>query len=209
MSATPKKLVPRSVDTSSAEIEQLLLYPPNNRQSGWNMDFPRRTFERTGYSVTRGDQDYGTLTLMSSGYMELVISVATSFFWPQDVEEIAKNPRFNPYAVCEFPVTFLRLFRLLTDTAGLNGPFVVNLAYKNIKGTTLWPGHPMSIAYGSPLFKTRLFPSDELILDPLELDQNFMPDTVAYRLISEIYGAFGYKPECIPFYNDETSEFTF
>lgn len=209
LSATPRKLVPRSVDINSAEIEQLLLHPPNNRQSGWNMDFPRRTIERTGNSVTRGDEDYGTLTVMSSGYMELVVSVAKSFFWPQEDDEIAKTPRFNPYAVCEFPVTFLRLFRLLADTTGLTSPFVVNLAYKGIKGVTLWPGHPMSIAYGSPMTQTRSFPSDELILDSLVLDQDFIADTVAYKLLLEIYGAFGYKAECIPFYNDETGEFTF
>lgn len=209
LSAAPQKLVARSIDLNSVEIEQLILYPPDNRQSGWNMDFPRRTIERAANLITRGDQDYGTLTLMSNGYMELVISVAESFFWPQKEEEIRTTPRFNPYAVCEFPVTFLRLYRAIVDKTNLPGPFVVNLAYKSIKGVVLWPGHPNSIAYGSPLTEARPFPTVDLILDPLPIEKTIEPDKVAYQLIAEVYRAFGYKPEAIPFYNDETGEFKF
>lgn len=209
LSATPQMLIPRSIDLNSAEIERLILHPPNNRQAGWNMDFPRRTIEHGANSIIRGDQDYGALTLMSNGYMELVISAVAAFCWPQEEEEIRKCPRFNPYAVCEFPVTFLRLYRTIVDKTNLPGPFVFNLAYKNIKGIVLWPGHPMSIAYGSPMTEARPFPSNELILEGFPIEKTFEPDKIAYQVIAEVYRAFGYKSETVPFYDDANEEFTF
>ncbi|MDQ5937400.1 MAG: hypothetical protein QG574_4759 [Cyanobacteriota bacterium erpe_2018_sw_21hr_WHONDRS-SW48-000092_B_bin.40] len=209
LSASPMKLTPRSVDLNSEEIQDLLLNPPNNRISGWNMNFPRRTMHATPNAITRGDEDYGTLTLMSNGYMELVIAVAESFFWPLDEEEYKKSPRFSPYAVCEFPVTFLRLYRLIVDLASLTGPFVVNLAYKNVEGTMLWAGHPNSIAYGSPFTKSVQISSNDVVLDPIKVPQSFEPDKVAHTLLADVYRVFGHKPECIPFYNDKTGIFVF
>lgn len=209
LSVTPLRLVARAIDLSSEEIEQLILYPPENRQSGWNMDFPRRTVERSAKSITRGDEDYCTLTLLSNGYMELVVSVAGAFFWPQSEEEIRKTPRFNPYAVCEFPVTFLRLYREIAEKSNLAGPFLVNLAYKDIKGVTLRPGHPRSIGYASPLTEASPFSAVDLILEALEIEKLDEPDKTAYKLISEIYRVFGHRPESIPFYDDETCEFKF
>jgi len=63
--------------------------------------------------------------------------------------------------------------------------------------------------HGSPITRATPFPSDELILDPLKLDQTFDPDNVAYQLLSDVYRPFGYKPECITFYNDAAGVFVF
>ncbi len=209
LSAAPKKLIPRSIDLSAKEVEQLILHPPDNRRSGWNMDFPRPTIQRGANSLTRGDRDLGALTLLSSGYMELVVAGASPFCWPQEEEEIKKAPRLSPYAVCEFPVTFLRLYRLIVDRAKLSAPFIVTMAYKSIKGVALWPGHPSSIAYGSPFLKFATFFSDDLILDPLSAEQSFVPDKIALQLLSEVYRAFGYGQESIPFYNEHSGQFSF
>jgi len=175
-----------------------------NRRMGWHY---ARTFagvervQGVHWKVRSGGQQ--TLLIRKDGSLELSLPLS-AFSHPINLAP-EKDDELFPYALLEYPVSVLRLFRAIQAAAPEPKPCpcVVGLAMFGLRGWKLRPFSPRSPGYRIPHpgFEHRTFPDRDLILDPLTVGWDDMiasDDRVALRLVKQVYGWFGYDPEAIP-----------
>lgn len=195
MTATPDILRPDLVNVDREDVRALLNNPPGSRPCGWNMKARGQQIERFSEGVRCGTKDYEYLELLSNGHMEFWTPLDDHFCWRQSSEEFRLRPRLYPYPVTEYPCTFLRLYRALADAAQISCGFTVGLWYLNVKGYALAPYAPQAYAGASAPFA-----EDHLVVPPLQVGNDFVPDKVAYELLRVVYAAFGFEADAIPFF---------
>jgi len=156
--------------------------------------------------IEGGSKEFEYLALYSNAHMEFWAPLSEHFCWGQKREEFERRPELYPYPVVEYPVTFLRLYEAILKLSGLQGDFIVNLNYINLKGYRLRPYAPKQAGY---IFADEVAPFQyaHLPLPPLEIDHSFNPDTTAYRLLEQVYSAFGLSSKTIPFYKGGSFSF--
>lgn len=196
------------LDTDDENLRSLLRRPPGSRSDGWIVrPDPEPTPSLEGISNPRDSWHY--LSCERRAVLEFGTPIDDTFCWQQPAKERAKSPRLYPYAVVEYPVSFLRLWHALLAkfVPSLTGS-VVHLEFLNCAGCHLRPGHPGSIAYRSEnLYPLRPWREPHLELPFRNLPIDFEPDFEAYELACRIYAAFGFEREAVPLF-DKDRRFT-
>jgi hypothetical protein len=197
-------------EINPAEFDHLIKDPPESRLYGWNMaNLAKERRDLPKQSSSWGHPAYNALTLLSNGHMNFKAIVNRQFFWPQPEEEWKIQGRFSPYALIEYPISFLRLYKqLLAETKANPQKFFIKLSLRNIGGTVIAPGHPLSAFFDAPGTRSKPFHSQHLPLQetskaPLE------PETVGYELVKQLYQAFGLQESDIPFFDFKKDIFDF
>ncbi len=146
------------------------------------------------------------LTLFANGHMSFRCLLDQRFCWSQDDDEFKARPRFSSYAVVEYPVSFLRLYRQLVSKFGINdSEWCVGFCYHKPKGYFLAPGHPMSGFFD--VGDAKMYEgSNDLVLAELT-NKEWTPDILAYFLLTQLFARFGFSERSIPFYKDSDSVF--
>jgi len=209
LSAPPVNPRPDLVDPDAANVRALFLTTPGSRPAGWNMGEQYYSVDRIPDGLRQGTLDFQLLQLLGNGHMEFWTPLSEHFTWGQSEQERRQRPRLHPYAVIEYPTTFLRLYRALIDATGMGGEFILQMHYCNVKGHILPPGQPESAMY---LFRTgiqRHYGRQHLEAPRLRVLQDFMPDPTAFRMVKSVYSAFGLAENEIPFYLREEQQFVF
>lgn len=181
------------------EVAAVLSEPPGSRPNGWNMaglDYRRR---RSMNGVELGAKEHAYLKVYENGHMEFWRTIGELFCRGQSVEERRIRPRLYPYAVVEYPVSFLRLASAVLSTAGYSGEVLIQLQYRNIGGYILRPGSPEEIGFESPLVPSTPFAEPYLLIGPMRIPGNRAPDEVGFDLLKFVYRAFGVEVDGIPF----------
>ena len=112
------------------------------------------------------------------------------------------HPRLYPYPVVEHPVSFLRLYRALTDYLKIDCDIVFQMQYLNVKGAILLPYQPESIRFMHPVEPVKPLGRDRLVFEAKRFAKDFDPDPCALEMIKDLYYQFGYDREHIPFFDD-------
>lgn len=181
------------------EIAAVLSQPPGSRASGWNMaglDYSRR---RSMNGLELGAKERAYLAVYENGHLEFRTAIGELFCWRQSAEERRIRPRLYPYAVVEYPVSFLRLASAVFSRAGYSGEVLIQLEYRNIRGSILRPGQPNEIDFETPLVPSTPFPEPYLLIGPRRVPGNRDPDEIGLDLLKSVYRAFGAGVEDIPF----------
>jgi len=205
IAATPTSLNRTALDVDSSEIRGIITAPPGSRTHGWNMELGAR-IENITDGIERGTKDYEYMVLYRNAHMEFWVPLDQHFCWTQKAKEFESRPGLYPYPVVEYPVTFLWLYKAILQLSRLQGNFIINLRYLNLRGYRLRPYAPRQVGY---MFADEVAPFqyDHLSLPPLEIDHSFNPDTTAYQLLGQVYSAFGLSSETIPFYKGGSFSF--
>lgn len=205
VAATPTLLNKNALAIDSPEIRQVINAPPGSRPSGWNMELSA-TINNIPDGVEKGSKEFEYLALYRNAHMEFWTPLNEHFCWIQKAEEFEKRPELYPYPVVEYPVTFLRLYKAILELSGLEGDFIINLRYLNLRGYRLRPYAPKQVGY---MFADELkpFDYDDLALPSLRKIYPFDPDGTAHELLVQVYSAFGLSSTTIPFYDGESFSF--
>lgn len=208
LAASPQNLSLEAVDLNAADVLRLLQLPPGQRSSGWNIQVVSGTPSYgTKGELRLGDGTQG-LILYPNGFMEFLIDL-DYFNHNESVEKFAESPILYPFAVVEFPVSFIRLYAEISKFISPAPDLIqITAGFFGISNARLFAGHPQSFAYGSAMYSKPPFPDSALIIEPpIKTPPKFKPDPVAYKLICEIYKRFGHSEDRIPFFNDQQESF--
>lgn len=204
----PRHPNPSQIDLSSKPVSDFLqAYSNEDRELGWNMKIvSRRRINRSSAKISMGEPEVATISVLANGYMSFQTPLNERFCWGQSDEEFKSRPRLSPYAVVEFSVSFLRMYRRFIDTFSISdNEWCVVICYHKVNGYFLAPGHPMNPFYDSGDAKMYSGSDDILIADVMSGE--FMPDAIGYKLLSRVYECFGLTERNIPFFVDEQSVF--
>ena len=191
---------PIEVNIHDARIEKLLREPAatGNREAGWNFAEPEwRPRIEQGWIVTRG-ADAGEqprrLRVSSKGGIEFRASLEL-LRWMGEPKEIW------PLKLLEYPVSVLRLAGKLYELQLPADGFVVgDLALVDVEGWGLAPAWAAG-ALGSGLRRPFQASRDFSLLQPRVFRGREVceePDRCAFRLVREVYEAFGYHEDAMP-----------
>jgi schlafen family protein len=207
LSATPEVLDRHAVDVDRDDVRALFRQAPDSRLAGWIVTSRYADIERFAEGIRyRGHGlDVGALELLTNGHMTYACFLGETFYWKQSREEVARQPRLWPFAIIEYPLSFFKLFRAIGDIAGLQPPFHVRFEYHNIRGHILPPGAPTEFGFiwghlAAP------YPNQDLII-PATAGGQLQPQVITYTLVRDVYAAFGYGPEFIPFWDAARGSF--
>ena len=207
ISATPVHPKANLIDFGNEDVKRSIIFPPGSNPGGWNME---SSFEIEGSAegIRKGKKDYKYLEIIGNGHMEFWAPLDEHFCWRQSAEEFRHRPRLYPYPVTEYPVSFLRLYKALVDLNKINDEFIITLAYKNINGYILRPYAPDTFGFAHSFSEIKPFNNQHLRFSQ-KVPDNFEPDIAAFDLLKNVYSAFGYGEEAIPFYKKGEGKFVF
>lgn len=180
-----------------------------DRYKGWNMSIvPRVSLGASNAKLIMGDREIAVISMLANGHMSFETLLNRSFCWGQSAGEFERRPRFSPYAVVEFPVSFLRMYKRMIGEFNINdSEWCLTICFRKPKGFYLAPGHPLSAFFDMSNAVT--YDKDEdLIVTEIEKGE-FVPDEFAYNLLSKVFAKYGLPETSIPFYSDENSTFAF
>jgi hypothetical protein len=214
------KVVVRPVDKIRLELSREMLLPllqnphaTGNRRLGWNFSRQRSDLKTLPKGYQFGEKDSAQwLEVLESGEIQFSVG-AERLEWKGGPKNIW------PFALLEFPTSVSRLARTLyarhtTTVLAPDAKVALALGLFGIGGWTLGPHSPMSVDYQ---FADSSFPTfnetDNFLSEPVVeswKDIEATPDRCAYRLIRQVYRAFGHEEQKIPDeYNRETGQLTF
>jgi len=208
ISATPENPRQNLIKINSNDIRDIIQNPPGSRNGGWNMATYPDHIENFPEGIYIGDKKFRFLELLNNGYIEFWAPIDSTFCWKQSPEEFRIRPRLYPYAVVEYPTSFLRLLRALIDKSGIDENFIVSLQYSNIKGHTMLPYAPGIVGFELPT-NVQVFDKKHIKITK-NIPNDFNPDKTAYEeLIKPIYSYFGLNENTIPFYKADQEKIEF
>ena len=160
-----------------------------------------------GIRYRGGTLDIGVLELLTNGHMTYACFLGENFYWRQPPEEVARRPRIWPYPVIEYPLSFFKLFRAVADMSRLEPPFHIRVEYHNIREHLLPPGPPTEFGFIRG-HEAVPFPHQNLII-PVAVRDELEPEAATYDFVRDVYAAFGYGADAIPFWDAERGRFNF
>lgn len=202
ISATPVPLKDDIIDVGEEKIKNILLHPSYRRDGGWNMDFTDyHNNINPSFEGLEKNSNTWLLKLFRNGYSEFQALVDFSFSWSQGKKEFEISPRFDPYAIIEFPVSFIRFVKELIQERHLTKSYVIRMAYLNCGEYKLRPYGPRS--YGHVTNRNEKSAaldnwSYEKVFEELDMSS----DIEALTLVERLYSTFGHFKDKIPFFNE-------
>jgi hypothetical protein len=202
ITGTPANLGQVSADLEQPALQKLLEKPPNphGRSGGWDVR-PMPPLKRTALGFENQRVEFHHMKFVKNGHLEFWTAIDQYFCWQQDPDEMRIHPRLYPYPVVEHPLSFLRLYRALADFLHIHGDILLQMQYLNVKGAILLPYQPESIAFMHPFEPVRPLKENRLVFEKKRVPEDFDPDPSALEIIKELYYAFGYGREHIPFFD--------
>jgi len=210
LAITPFPLATSSFDLHDPEVERLIKSPPEVRAHGWNMsNLGSQKREENGQLVW-GNEIHNLLSLDKTGQMVWTAPINNrQFAWQQTEEEQARRLRLYPYALIEYPVSFVKLYKALLEQREISATKVVlQLCLLNIRGMVIAKGDPNSPFFDSPGTRSEPYPGTSIERTKV-IDVPFDADKIGYASVKEIYSAFGVDESWIPFFDAATSKFNF
>ena len=207
--SVPTTLNPNAILTDEPNIQEIIRNPRNVRRTGFGFTgvktikpFPEgiRGIDVWGYEAF----------ILHNGFIELRRPLSSHIFKYQR-EEIGVSTASNwlhPYAVCELPVTFMRLVQAIYSAAGINSQFLVQQEYHNLSGFLLAGGNPPAPLFGLIDEFQTVYSESHAIGQPHIIEPEFFPDRIAYELVKEVYASFELESDQIPAF-DAHSRFIF
>lgn len=199
ITGTPVELGTTEADLGNRELQDLLEDPPG-RQGGWNAK-PLRPLRRNSLGFETDRPDFHHLKFIKNGHLEFWTAIDDHFSWRQKAAEQKVHPLLYPYAVVEYPVSFLRLYRRLVDLLEIKSDCTFQMQYINVEGAILRPYQPESIGYDHSVEGIRPLERPRLVFPKKRFPSNFDPDPAALELIKDLYFEFGYDQSHIPFFD--------
>ncbi len=214
ISITPVNTGRDLIDVESTEIYDLFRNPPNQRDTGWTMKMFASGAQQSGNILYRGKSGGRLLSLFQNGHMEFYSILDTLFCWMQSEEQFKAQPRLYPYAVAEYPCSFLRLYKAIIERLELQSSYIIRMCYHNLKGYVAVPYQPDNVVslINMVLIKNitpQPYSKQHLVVQDLKVESDFNPDKATYVLLKQVYSEFGYGSDMIPFYDRNAETFNF
>jgi hypothetical protein len=204
ITGTPIDLGGVAADLEDGRLIKLLSKPPNphGRRGGWDAR-PLPPLQRTALGFENERIEYHHMRFIKNGHLEFWTAIDKYFCWLQDdVEERRAHPRLYPYAVVEHPLSFIRLYRALTDYLRIQSDVIFQMEYLNIQGAILLPYQPESIGFEIPVELIRPLTRNRLVFERKHFPNDFDPDPTALQIVKDLYFEFGYGREQVPFFDE-------
>ena len=198
LTGTPSDLKVLASPSDRTLIE--ILQAPPGRESGWTVK-PLPPLRRNALGFENDRVDFHHLKFIRNGHLEFWTRIDESFAWNQDEASFRRNPRLYPYPVVEYPLTFCRLYKRLTEHLSIRSSVVFQMQYVNVRGVVLLPYRPESIGFMDPMQTIKPADRSRLVFPKHYLPHNYDPDQAALELVQELYYEFGYAREHIPFFD--------
>lgn len=190
--AVPTTLNPDTVSTQEQDIRAILRNPPTVRYSGFGvrgvtdiLPSPEGIYSTNTWS----DQE---LILLRNGFLELRSPLSSAHFQWFRIERGFSDYLgwLYPYAVCEYPVTFVMLVKAIYSAAGIDSSIFVQQEYHNLSGFLLVEGHPANALFGQFEHHRHVYERTDPIVSKQTVSSDLVPDQVAYNLAKEVYTYF-------------------
>ena len=141
-----------AVSTQDQAIHAILRNPPNVRRTGFGFI----GVEKIEYSPEgiKGIDVWGyEVVILRNGFIELRRPLSSTHFQHFRFEKIesgfsADSKWLYPYAVCELPVTFMKLVKAIYSAVGIDSKIIVQQEYRNLCGFLLVGRHPSNPLFG-------------------------------------------------------------
>jgi hypothetical protein len=154
-----------------------------------------------------GNYNHNFLTVLSNGHMQFKSPLDRVFCWKQSDAERTVRPRLWPYAVVEYPVTFLRLYKNLLNLFNVGATeFVALMVYINVKDFYLPEGPPEATFFDMQLTASKPFVGSKIEIER-SVGHDFDPDRVAFELLRLLYAEFKLPESAIPFFDGKSGKF--
>lgn len=202
-------LNPDAMPTDEQEMCGILKNPPAVRPSGFGV----REFEVITQSSEgiRGTNTWNEneVILLRNGFLEFRIPLSSSHFqWYKAETGIsAASNWLYPYAICEYPVTFMMLVNAIYSKANIHSEIHIQQEYHNLNGFLLEGGHPGNPFFGAFEDRCRVYGESEPIVSKQTVNRGLAPDRIAFDLVKPVYAAFQLNNDEIPLF-DENHNFT-
>lgn len=210
--AAPCEVDPCVISTEDKRIREVLRKPPNKRWAGfgvtglWEQEVFQSENGINGRNITGGQ-----ITLLMDGYFEVICPIDVQFHrgWGSPQFAIPKSVKWlYPYVVIEFPVSFMRLVKVIYDESGIESEVIIQQSYHNINGYALPEGPPTYPTFGAFLDERGIYEKVEPITSVQQIPEkewvcdNFIADHVAYALVADVYAKFGLDSNAIPAFDE-------
>lgn len=206
ISIIPKLLTNNLVNVEDQDIISLIENPPNQREGGWNMEGKFSSMKRVSEGWIRTFSERQKLLFFQNGYMSFYTLLdGSTFYWNQPEDEYKKNPWLYPYAVVEYPLSFLKLYKEIISSISFKGELIITMKYRNINNHILLPFSPGKLGYMTR--RSEPYNKEHLVIPQETTKEHYSPDLVTFNLIKYVYNTFGYTEDKIPFYNKELEKF--
>ncbi len=201
--AVPTTLNPDAVSTQEQEVHAILRDPQNVRRTGFGFIGVER-IEDSPEGIKGVDVlDYEVI-ILKNGFLELRLPLSSDHFqWFKEESGISADSKWlYPYAVCEFPVTFMRLVKAIYSAVGIDSKIIVQQEYRNLSGFLLVGRHPSNPLFSRVEEFQNVYMQSDAIGTQQNIEPEFIPDQVAYDLVKEIYTSFGLSKDLIPLFDE-------
>ena len=208
--AVPTTLNPGAVSTQESKINDLLRNPPDARRDGvgfrgvkWIQSFPEGIRGLDVWSMNQDVRGY-EVVILRNGFLELRSPLSSTHFQSLKKESgISTDLNWlNPYGVCEYPVTFMRLVKAIYSVADIDSSIRVQQEYRNLSGFLLVGRKPFSPLFGKMDEFRHVYTEPHAIGVQQTIEPEFVPDQVAYDLVKEVYASFRLIEDSIPFFDE-------
>ena len=198
----PTTLNPDAVSTQDQAIHAILRNPPNVRRTGFGFI----GVEKIEYSPEgiKGIDVWGyEVVILRNGFIELRRPLSSTHFQHFKIESgfSAGSKWLQPYAVCELPVTFMKLVKAIYSAVGIDSKIIVQQEYRNLNGFLLVGRHPSNPLFGRIEEHQQMYTQSDAIGQKWTIEPEFVPDQAAYDLVKEIYASFGLSEDLIPLFD--------
>ncbi len=204
--SVPQHLKSDSVPTEAERIRDILENPNFVRYGGFG-------FRGIAHTIKSSEGCFGTgsgqqeITLLKNGFLELICPLYNSHFqWLKDKSGLPTDSYWlYPYAVCEYPVSFMKLVQRLYSESGISlDNLLIRQEYWYLDGFTLSGGHPNNPFFGEWPHKYTSRPNIPNATKEIRLEKGaeFSPDQIAYELVKDIYGYFDFDAGEIPLFEN-------
>lgn len=205
--ATPIPVNQINLRGRSRELLSILQNPPVLRTAGWDIT-PLGDFHHTAIGLICDRTDFRHLRLLWNGHLEFWTAADdSSFHWTESYNTEPPWRILFPFAIIEPAACFVQTMINICRIAGYAGEVKFGSGLYNIRGQFLLPHSPDSIRYlqmrnwmDQPNGPTP-FNSQNLIVRPINIQVQNLPNTVVWNLVSQVYYQFGYMNNHIPFFD--------
>lgn len=188
------------IPTEDERIHKLLREPTGVRPNGFNFRGLKKISPTSEGIYGEGKVSTQELIVLRNGYVELRCSLKNSHFqWRRQETGIHDSEWLYPYAVSEYPYSFLKLVVQLFSEIGNSSDLHIRQEYRNIEGYILASGHPKDMFFGGNI---NIFEKESAIGRKLKLSSNFNPDEITFNLVKELYFYFNFDESAIPFFDE-------
>ena len=201
--AVPTTLNPDAVSTQDQAIHAILRNPPNVRRTGFGFIGVKK-IEYSPEGIKGIDVWGYEVVILRNGFIELRRPLSSTHFQHFKIESgfSASSKWLQPYAVCELPVTFMKLVKAIYSAVGIDSKIIVQQEYCNLNGFLLVGGHPSNPLFGRIEEHQQMYTQSDAIGQKWTIEPEFVPDQAAYDLVKEIYASFGLSEDLIPLFDE-------